>query len=791
MVKNKITYILIAILFLLSNNTLYSQLIERIKNPYVTEGLNKFMGGSEGDLFFSFFGEDKYTYHFDGNKYTDITGAMSAWEGSHFVGKDALKSYIAVSPSHINNAVVLNRHDNDSNYIERVLPVEGYLNVWYQTSYLNYPLLRESDLFLENIIFVYQVNGIDYIITNPENLLPEDHLAVFKDELLLIYKDSMNRNHLYSFDNTMALENIELPLDTESFSLQFKSEDFLYFSIRNSSNTSTLYTFDGDAFVELSPSPNMEFVKHHGANAVSNEYFLSYRNENDEIDSYVYSVDEMSFSKITIPADLSIDRVSNIWDEATYVVLKDNLSSSEFLYWYMDGDLQPVSLPLGYEFNSFLVNYNNPYFNIQDQNASASLAMLDVATNTMQIVPLPASTIMFLNYHAVFEDKMLVSYSQENSIKLFMYDGVLFKEVMPELASLEAINFLKVIIEDNGILYLTFSEIESMYFSSRVLYKLITTNGIPESEDQELDAPINAPYFFSNEDFYFNDTDIGDTLHSIIITEIGPFGEFLLNGDPIQEGDTILSGIIASMVFNPPNNESGTFEFRFKVGDGRNYSITENVITINIEIQNNLPYSADTSITIFVNEPYTFDNSLFAFFDDDAMDTLHSIWITDVVQSGSLLLNGSEVMPNDTILSENISSLMYLSPQDEESIASFSYRIGVGKDYSEAINQVTIHVINDPTISVSDLAAEAEIKIYPMPTSGTFTLDIEARIPIENLKLRLINSNQQIILEESFSGLKRRFKKEINMNDFLSGNYFLMGISTHGRFARTIVVIRD
>ncbi|MET4707174.1 VCBS domain-containing protein [Endozoicomonas lisbonensis] len=101
--------------------------------------------------------------------------------------------------------------------------------------------------------------------------------------------------------------------------------------------------------------------------------------------------------------------------------------------------------------------------------------------------------------------------------------------------------------------------------------------------------------------------------------------------------------------------------------------------TVYVTDVNEVPVSADNALLLNQGDSHNFRESDFSFSDDDHDDSLQSITITAVPDTGSLLLNGVAVTVNQTISQADIQNLSYTAPStDTDSSSSFSFTVSDG-----------------------------------------------------------------------------------------------------------------
>ena len=686
---------------------LYGQL-EIVPSPLIAEdGLGNFKGGADGDLFFSYIGIfDSYFYHYDGNSFSDLNLGLDG--GESVVARYDGYTYLSV-PDFINTTVNYYKYNNDGNSLEgQVSPPLGYSEVGnYITTFNDLMYFRQLDFNTwESNLFQFNGNSFT-LVQNPSDLLYEKILGTSDDKMLITYKNQGDSVLLYSFDGNVLSPITDIPLNTQNITLVYQEMETLYLDIEDDNFMNTLYKFDGISTIEVVSPIDSDFVTITGSNSITDELYIIYENNlNNESSAYIY--DGSTLSPMIIPIGFSFSSMINEFNGISYVTLLDDISSTEALFKLEGGVFEEVTIPDNYTFNAYIDDFSGkPYYELSNASSVLFLSQLDPNTNTLTIISGPTGNFEYRKYYTTFDEQMFFSFKGDlvfgfyPGYSLFMFDGVNFFEIAPDVEPDEISVSGGVLVEDQDILYLSYTVENPNLSGRRSLYKLFSTNLLPSSEDIELMTFINTPYFFSETDFTFLDANIEDTLHSIIITEIDEIGNLLLSGQNIEAGDTILVGDIENMSFIPPLDELGTFVIQYRVGDGSSFSEENNLLEFSvISAPNSLPTSEDNIVTTFVNIPYTFETSDFAFADTDLGDTLHSVLITSLNQSGVFLLDSENVELGDTVSVGSLTSLIFVPPLDEAVTTSFQFKVGDGKGFSEESNLMEIITVQDSSISV-------------------------------------------------------------------------------------------
>jgi len=156
------------------------------------------------------------------------------------------------------------------------------------------------------------------------------------------------------------------------------------------------------------------------------------------------------------------------------------------------------------------------------------------------------------------------------------------------------------------------------------------------------------------------------------------------------------------LTYDPVLNGNGDpyDSFGFKVYDGTAYSTAAYTMTIDVTAQNDLPTSADNTVTTLEDTQYVFLTSDFPFTDVDG--TFQGIKVTTLETVGALKLNGADVTLNQEITAADIlaNKLTYdpVLNGNGDPYDSFGFKVYDGTAYSTAAYTMTIDVTaqNDP-----------------------------------------------------------------------------------------------
>ena len=168
-------------------------------------------------------------------------------------------------------------------------------------------------------------------------------------------------------------------------------------------------------------------------------------------------------------------------------------------------------------------------------------------------------------------------------------------------------------------------------------------------------------------------------------------------------------GTKKSFAINNPGTDK-TLDF---ASPGLSWSSGDTVPVKLLRIVNNLPTSADKTVTATEDTDYTFSSTDFAFTDTDAGAALSSVKIVTLPASGTLTLNTTPVTANQSVPAANLGTLKYAPPANAygTAVASFTFKVNDGTVDSAVANTLTIDVtaVNDAATGVPGIAGLARV----------------------------------------------------------------------------------
>ncbi|MBT28053.1 MAG: hypothetical protein CMO01_00220 [Thalassobius sp.] len=184
------------------------------------------------------------------------------------------------------------------------------------------------------------------------------------------------------------------------------------------------------------------------------------------------------------------------------------------------------------------------------------------------------------------------------------------------------------------------------------------------------------------------------------------YGRELWVTDGTEEGTQLFADIIPGETGSNPEQLISNGEVLFFIADdgehGKELWKYE---------PNEIPTSAAFDISIPEDNTYTFNSSIFPFYDENQGDELEQIQVTSLPAKGDLFLDnnsnnsedsGEAISINQEISSSNISKLKFKPASNEngEEYASLHFKVSDGFNYSDEVYKITINVlpVNDAPI---------------------------------------------------------------------------------------------
>ncbi|TAE10728.1 MAG: T9SS C-terminal target domain-containing protein, partial [Bacteroidetes bacterium] len=276
----------------------------------------------------------------------------------------------------------------------------------------------------------------------------------------------------------------------------------------------------------------------------------------------------------------------------------------------------------------------------------------------------------------------------------------------------------------------------SEFSLSQTVNHLPTTTTSTNTKTTLEDTQINFTVADFSTTYGYADTDL-DAFAGIKIIDVSGSGTLYLDANTnnlVDVGEAITGtpnlavtlADIPKLKFKPTDNTSGSpyASFYFEVFDGKEYSQSPNVPSMNIVVTpvNDLPTSADFAIGI--NAPLVLEDTdfalsqvLFPFVDVDAGDVFSRLQIVTLPTKGTLTFSGTPVVAGQIFSVSDFSALLYRAVLNESgtSYTTFTFKVIDSQDGASLTHTATINVtaVNDaPTINAitppqSDISANS------------------------------------------------------------------------------------
>ncbi len=90
-------------------------------------------------------------------------------------------------------------------------------------------------------------------------------------------------------------------------------------------------------------------------------------------------------------------------------------------------------------------------------------------------------------------------------------------------------------------------------------------------------------------------------------------------------------------------------------------------------------------------------------------------------------------------------------------------------------------------VGIEEQYAFRSLKVYPTPSQGTFTLELNAQGP-DKLSLKIYNSVQTLVYEENGILVDGAFNKQFDLGNLPNGIYFMVLEGSNGQHLQKLVI---
>jgi len=259
---------------------------------------------------------------------------------------------------------------------------------------------------------------------------------------------------------------------------------------------------------------------------------------------------------------------------------------------------------------------------------------------------------------------------------------------------------------------------------NEVVFDIVPVNDLPQGNDTTLTILEDNPLTLETSVFGFNDVE-NDNLSGILFATLPQNGNLEISGVTVEVNSVVSAADIDAgrLQFVPETNAHGeTYaQIAFYIidsGAGLNTSSNANVLTINVTSVNDFPTVTDSTIELMEDSIHTLSMNDFSYTDNNDApleNTMTSITVTAVPQSGELTLDGSPVSAGSVVsrAAINAGTLQFAPAADEhaENYASFQFDVhddggtdNGGLNTSAAPSTITFSVagLNDAPVAAVD-----------------------------------------------------------------------------------------
>lgn len=561
---------------------------------------------------------------------------------------------------------------------------------------------------------------------------------------------------LIEYDGDATAVEFPIPAGLQYGGYIGEYNDKMYVFLYDFNFNTLFYEYDGTILTEVNGPTDLTFQNF--ISIYNDVMYLSFYDNN--FDSQIVAFDGTTFTPLASPTGLQYNFFVGETEDYMYLSFYENLNFTSTLFLFDGTNFTEVTNPTGEQFSWVMfLDADKSYVNYSDANFNT--VVYELTGSTLTLLPLP-SGFQFPFYINSFDGRDFFGmYDLNFNQFLYGYDGTEFLEVDAPAGY----TFSQYADTISGSAYYVYFDLNFNTHFTRLesgSNSVIEINGPANFTYSNFAASSNDKLFLG-----YNSTNFEQTL-------------FIYDGNEFTEVENPLGKVYSFMM----TEDQGYLYLRYN-------DLSQYQGTLYRLRPNSIPSSADNSVTTFINIPYFFEQNDFSFADTDGSDTLSSIMITEVEMVGNLFLNGGHVYVGDIIPTEALSDLVFFPNTGDEAMNYdfFKFRVSDGDDFSDEEYVMTINVV-DPATSTNDNFLNANILLFPIPADHFTTLQINANHAIEQLEVRIISMNGQVVLQQSFDQIGEEFQHQFDLTNLANGQYILHGISPHGIVAKAIDVKR-
>ncbi|KYC41014.1 hypothetical protein WA1_23080 [Scytonema hofmannii PCC 7110] len=298
-----------------------------------------------------------------------------------------------------------------------------------------------------------------------------------------------------------------------------------------------------------------------------------------------------------------------------------------------------------------------------------------------------------------------------------------------------------------------------------------TPNNTPTADNNIVSLNEDTAYAFTTTDFKFADTDSGDTLKSVVITELPIKGQLFLDSDnddnqgtneAIAQNQPIQVDDFSKLKFKPAENANGDnyASFQFKVNDGKDISTSAYQMTLNVSPVNDAPTAANGTVNLIEDAVYAFSNADFNFTSIDSNDSLQAVQITQLPSAGKLFLDenndgnqdADESLSADQIIQvDNLSQLKFKPDNNGhgDGYTSFQFKVSDGNEMSAEAYTITLNVtaVNDAPTAENNTVNLDEDNAYTFSAADFKFKDVDTSNTLQSVQITQLPTVGQLFLD--------------------------------------------
>ena len=270
----------------------------------------------------------------------------------------------------------------------------------------------------------------------------------------------------------------------------------------------------------------------------------------------------------------------------------------------------------------------------------------------------------------------------------------------------------------------------SLSSASNALANITVADTRPVLSNTAIHAPTGANTTLGSTNFLnsFHDADANDTIQQVVIKTVPTHGTLTLSSNgttsTVSANQVLQPSDLANLTYVPNSSYTSSDTFTWNASDGSLFAASDSTFTLTTD---NAPVLTPISEVVLVNGTHTFKTADFdptgngsgtIGYTDIDHQPLASITITALPSNGTLTLNGTPVVLNQTITAANIANLVYTTTLTTLGADQFSWNASDGT-LNAANATLGIFVVLDPSQTTSGNLSLATGENLPQTILGS------------------------------------------------------------------------